>query len=218
VVVVTVYGIDVSANQGHIDWPAVARSGIHFAVARCVTEPDTIDPTYAHNVAGARAAGLIPGAYAFLTGGTAASQAAHFIKAVGNPSGMLVMLDVERPTYHQPPTAADVRAFAGAWRKARPTHPLLIYGSRGSVLGSLGHLADLGPLWLAGYPLTYPGTPAGLYAMAGGDTAPAWSVPFGGWKAPTLWQFTSQGRVPGIIGNVDVDAFRSGRLALLAPK
>ncbi len=211
------YGIDVSANQGAIDWPAVKAAGITFAVARCVTEPGTIDPTYLRNVRLARAAGIIPGAYAFLTGGMAAVQATAFIRAVGNPAGMIVMVDVERPTFHETPTAADLRTFVAAWRKAHPAHPILIYGSRGSTLGRLGLPSELGPLWLAAYPSAAHGAPAELYAEAGGTKATAWSTAFGGWKRPTIWQFTSTGRVPGIHGAVDVDVIRAASLPALTP-
>lgn len=212
------YGIDVSENQGQIDWCRVKGAGIAFAVARCVTEPDTIDPTYAHNVAGARVAGIVPGAYCFLSGGTARAQAAKFIATVGNPSGMLIMLDVERPTYHAVPTAADVRAFGAIWHNAHPAHPLLVYGSRGSILGSLGNLASVGPLWLAAYPSTLPGAPASLYAAAGGPGAREWKTAFGGWTHPLIWQYASTGRVPGISKPVDLDVIHLADLARLAPK
>jgi lysozyme len=211
----TILGVDVASFQGTIDWPKVAASGIRFAIARCVREGDFgVDATYARNVAGARAAGLIPGAYAFLSGsGRAATQASLFIATIGDPTGMLIALDVEKGALT--PTAADVRTFAAKWYAAHPDHPLLIYGSRGATLGGLGALADLGPLWLASYPRIDHASAADLYTLSGGAKSGNWTSPFGGWKGPAIWQFASSGVVPGISGSVDVDAIETADLAAL---
>lgn len=217
----TSFGVDVSRFQGTIDWARVKNSGISFAVARCVVENGAVDPTYARNVAGQREAGLIPGAYAFLAGGgVAKEQARTFIQTIGDPAGMLVMLDIERPSFHTTPTVADVNAFVAEWAAAHAHHPIFLYGSSGSVLGSLGRLADLhshGPLWLASYPKGAGLTPPEFFGSIGGNAANQWGLSFGGWHGPTIWQFTSTVvRVPGIAANVDTDAFRGSREALLA--
>jgi GH25 family lysozyme M1 (1,4-beta-N-acetylmuramidase) len=211
----TILGVDVASFQGTIDWPKVAASGIRFGIARCVREAELgVDAYYARNVAGARAAGITPGAYAFLSGGGyAAKQAALFIATVGDPTGMLIALDVEKGALT--PTAADVRTFAAAWYAVHPDHTLLIYGSRGSTLGGLGTLAGLGPLWLAAYPRTDHASPADLYTLSGGAKSGNWASMFGGWTHPDIWQFASSGVVPGISGSVDVDAIEAADLAAL---
>ncbi len=222
------FGVDVSLFQGTVDWARVKASGVTFAVARCVRETGTVDVTYRRNVDGARKAGLVPGAYAFLVGGMAHSQAKTFIAAVGNPKGMLIMLDVERPQMkgHPVPTAADIAAFVGEWRAAHPDHPILIYGSMGSILGSIARKANLhqfGPLWLAWYRTGQNHTPPAFYDSIGGNHANQWRQTFGGWAGPTIWQFTSHGiHVPGIqkpggaFRAVDTNAFRGTRAQLLA--
>jgi GH25 family lysozyme M1 (1,4-beta-N-acetylmuramidase) len=219
----TLFGVDVSPSQGTVDWAKVKAAGISFAVARCLRETGAIDGAYQRNVAGARAAGLVPGAYAFLVGGTASQQAKSFIDAVGDPTGMLIMLDVERPTVaaNPVPTAADVKAFVAAWKAAHPAHPILIYGSSGSVLGTIGKTTDLhqlGPLWLAWYRKGHTHTASGFYASLGGNDAKQWSVKFGGWPGATIWQFTDGSvRVSGIqkpdgtFLAVDLNAFRGRR-------
>lgn len=211
----TILGVDVASLQGTIDWPKVAASGVRFSIARCVREGDLgVDGSYARNVAGSRAAGITPGAYAFLSGsGRAVTQASLFIATVGDPAGMLIALDVESGALT--PTAADVRIFAAAWRSVHPDHPLLIYGSRGSTLGSLGALADLGPLWLADYGANVSETAKNVYTLRGGSTAGQWHSTFGGWTHPVIWQFGSKGRVPGISGDVDIDAIETADLAVL---
>src|SRR5450830_841677 len=93
----TIFGIDVDQGRGVIDWPKVAASGIKFAIMRCVREGDLgVDTAYARNVSGARTNAITPGAYAFLSGGGRATrQAALFIATVGDPTGMLIVCDVE---------------------------------------------------------------------------------------------------------------------------
>lgn len=221
----TQFGVDVSLFQGSIDWGKAKTSGLTFAVARCVQENGGVDTTFARNVAGQRKAGLIPGAYAFLAGGgVAKSQARTFIKAIGEPTGMLVMLDVERPSAHPTPTLNDVKTFVGEWRAAHPHHPLLIYGSSGSVLGHMGKAANLhqfGPLWLAYYRIGSGSTPQAFYDSIGGNHANQWRLRFGGWDGPSIWQFTSRHvHVAGIekagkARAVDMDAFRGTREQLL---
>jgi lysozyme len=211
----TTFGVDVSAGQGTIDWAKVKASGIRFGIARCVREGDLgVDASYARNVAGMRANGITPGAYCYLSGsGRAATQASLFIRTIGDPTGMLIALDVEKGALT--PTAADVRTFAAAWHAVWPKHPLLIYGSRGATLGGLGTLADLGPLWLAAYPRTDHASAADLYTLSGGAKASQWASTFGGWKGPAIWQYGSTGVLPGISGSVDLDAIETADLAAL---
>lgn len=224
----TLFGVDVSPSQGVVDWAKAKAGGISFGVARCLRETGAIDSTYRRNVDGARKAGLIPGAYAFLVGGTAKQQAKTFIDAVGDPTGMLIMLDVERPMIHgnPVPAAADIDIFVDAWAAAHPAHPILIYGSSGSILGSIGKHTDLhqfGPLWLAFYRKGHTHTPTGFYSSIGGNDATQWRLKFGGWSGATIWQFTDGNiHVPGIqkpdgtFLAVDTNAFRGTRAQLLA--
>lgn len=219
----TLFGIDVSSYQGTIDWPRVADAGVTFSIARCVLENRKVDDQFARNLAGSRAAGLVPGAYAFLAGGrVAGSMAQTFIDTIGDPTGLLVALDIERPSFHETPRRADVDAFVDAWRSAHPDHPLLLYGSAKAVLSTMGNLADHGPLWMAWYPGGHGFSPDAHYASVGGDTAAQWKHQFGGWTGPAIWQFTSSGvRVPGIADpnghprRVDTNAFRGSRADLL---
>lgn len=56
-------GVDVSENNGIVDWQAVADAGIEFAMIRCSYGLNSKDSMFANNVAGAKAAGLKVGAY-----------------------------------------------------------------------------------------------------------------------------------------------------------
>ncbi len=56
-------GIDVSENNGIINWPAVAAAGIKFAIVRSSYGRYAKDEDFVRNVNGARDAGLQCGAY-----------------------------------------------------------------------------------------------------------------------------------------------------------
>lgn len=201
----TARGIDVSSYQGVIDWTK-AKAGLTFAVARCVTEINTIDTQFEANAKGIRAAGLIGGAYCFLSPGKGDAQGATFaneINKVGD-RGLLLILDVEK-SGGVLPSKADVAAWVGRVRNAFPLHPILIYGSPG-VLPPLGELNPYGTWWQAAYPSSASGSWDTVYAAAGGDSAAAWTRDANGWTHCDLWQFASTGSVAGISGHVDFDA------------
>ncbi|MEG0878848.1 MAG: SpoIID/LytB domain-containing protein, partial [Oscillospiraceae bacterium] len=63
-------GIDVSAHQGVIDWPAVKASGIDYAIIRAMTWSQSVgyyvmDPYFDYNVRNAKANGIKVGAYIY---------------------------------------------------------------------------------------------------------------------------------------------------------
>lgn len=89
-------GIDVSENNGIIDWLAVAAAGIQFAMVRCSYGLHSKDALFAANVAGAKAAGLKVGAYHYsyaLSTDDAIHESANCREAIDN-SGVLLDLPV----------------------------------------------------------------------------------------------------------------------------
>jgi lysozyme len=56
-------GIDVSENNGVVDWQAVKNAGIEFAIIRSSYGKNSKDEMFSRNVAGAKAVGLKVGAY-----------------------------------------------------------------------------------------------------------------------------------------------------------
>ena len=196
-------GIDA---QGRIsNWSNVVRSGASFGIFRCVGENGAIDPDYAINVKNARSAGLVAGAYHFIAHGTVVEHCRRFVDTIGDPTGLLVSVDVERPNFHPSPTFDDVRTWFDEFRKHHPSHPVLIYTGRwfwhptsfGNPDGS-----KLSPLSWGSF---YPKTSKNGHATAG------WKRPFGGWDGPTIWQYRGggplvDGKDPG--PGVDLNAFR----------
>ncbi|MDQ0046053.1 GH25 family lysozyme M1 (1,4-beta-N-acetylmuramidase) [Paenibacillus polymyxa] len=59
-------GIDVSRYQGNIDWNVVKADGISFTFIKASQGQRYVDPTFLTNAKGAKAAGVLLGAYHFL--------------------------------------------------------------------------------------------------------------------------------------------------------
>ena len=207
---VVLEGIDVSHYQGTIDWTQVPAAGKRFAIMQATVGETYVDPTYAANHAGARAAGLPIGAYhfAFPLGlpNDAVLQADWFAdNAALLPGDLVPALDLERTGGL---STSDLQAWVGAWLGevyaklgVRP----MIYTSPTfwtNSMGSTTMFADQGfsVLWIAHWRTSTPTLPAGNW---GGH----------GW---TFWQYSNCGAVTGITGCVDLDRFNGSDLSSVA--
>lgn len=90
------YGIDVSENNGHIDWQAVAAAGIKFAIVRSSYGRYAKDEDFIRNVNGAHDAGLLCGAYhySYAMDPYQAVQEAQNCKRIIDEAGVLLELPV----------------------------------------------------------------------------------------------------------------------------
>lgn len=90
------YGIDVSENNGRVDWKAVADAGQKFAIVRSSYGRYSKDEDFARNVDGAHAAGLQCGAYHYSYALTPeqARQEAQRCKQIIDQAGVLLELPV----------------------------------------------------------------------------------------------------------------------------
>lgn len=198
----TVDGIDVSEHQGVVDWPTVRATGKRFAFARVLHAPK-IDPTFARNWEGIRAAGMFRGAYVyFVPNEDVDAQADAVIAAVGRLAvgDLPVVLDVELPP-PAIPAPAEYAARIARW-VARVTagtgrRPIVYTGrTYWNTYVTTAAFQTL-PLWHAQY------TSAVCPSLAD-----AWH----GWS---FWQYACTGRIPGVQGDVDLDRF-NGTLDELA--
>jgi GH25 family lysozyme M1 (1,4-beta-N-acetylmuramidase) len=89
-------GIDVSENNGVVDWQAVKNAGIEFAIIRSSYGKNSKDEMFSRNVSGAKAAGLIVGAYhySYALNIYDAIQEARNCREVINSTGQLLELPV----------------------------------------------------------------------------------------------------------------------------
>lgn len=89
-------GIDVSENNGRIDWEAVAAAGMKFAIVRSSYGRYAADDDFVRNVNGAHDAGLLCGAYHYSYALTPyqAVQEAQNCKRIIDEAGVLLELPV----------------------------------------------------------------------------------------------------------------------------
>lgn len=192
-----VKGIDVSEWQGNIDWTQVKESGVEFVIIRVGGRGTEKGTLYADECAqgyyeGATAVGLKVGAYFFsqaITVEEAVEEAEFVLDAVKDwDVQMPLVYDWEymgedaRTALMDDRTLTDMaKAFCDRIKQAGHT-PMLYFGrSQSTDLLNLEELVQY-PFWLAMYStiMDYP------YQI-------------------DMWQYTDQGTVPGIDGNVDMN-------------
>jgi lysozyme len=191
-------GIDVSNNNGQIDWGAVAGAGYGFAVAKASEGTDFVDSYFAANWAGMKANGMVRGAYHFARpdDNSAENEANYFLDTIQAQVGDLeagdfLALDLEVGS-------GDLGAWALQFLQTvynRAGFRPMLYCSPGFMdshgITSQQALADFG-LWLADWEGTEPNPPAP-------------------WQLLALWQDNDDTTVAGIAGNVDGDYFNGTR-------
>lgn len=175
-----VRGLDVSSYQGRsIDWTRVAADGIAYVYVKASEGATGADPQCAVHVAGARAAGLLVGAYHFAHAGAIGPQVDNFAAAsamLGHAPGDLPpMLDVERSP--SPPNAETTQSLLDTLEVRWGCVPV-VYGGSG-YLGTLGLDAHC-PLMLAAYPAAL------QHAWPNDATVVPQLAP---WGMPRFWQF-----------------------------
>ena len=89
-------GIDVSENNGRVNWNAVRAAGYEFAIVRSSYGRTGIDEEFQRNVEGAHAAGLICGAYHYGYGLDVqqAREEAEHCRRIIEDAGVLLELPV----------------------------------------------------------------------------------------------------------------------------
>lgn len=192
-------GVDVSAYQMEIDWPAAAEDGIDFAILRLGYRGYTegglfLDKCFEQNLRGALDAGLEVGVYFFsqaITPEEAEAEAAYILNAIeGHEIAYPIAFDWE-PISSGKDARTDgldnetltrcAAAFCEKIKAAGYTPAVYFNQSLGYLRYDLRELTGY-DLWLAEY-----------------DTKPDFYYHF------DLWQYTYTGRVAGIEGNVDLN-------------
>lgn len=193
----SVHGIDVSAYQGRINWPLVARHQVQFAFIKASEGVTLRDGRFRRNWREARAAGIYCGAYHYFQPNyDATAQANLFTRTVPLAVGDLPpVLDVEHAEFHD---VAQMRRGVATWLRLVERH----YGVRPILYSNYSfyqrHLAghfDKYPLWLAHYEVSQPRLPPEKWL---------------------IWQHSDEAYVPGIRGAVDFNVFQGTRQRLAA--
>jgi lysozyme len=192
-----IHGIDVSKFQGDIDWNAVAYSGVKFAWIKATEGGDRADARFQANWEGAKAAGIPHGAYHFVYWCRPPLEEINNFEqnAPVENDALPPVLDVEAtptsPTCHrhlsQSEAIADMQVMLLEMERHYRKRPI-IYTTVDfyEAILSDGALMDY-PIWVR-------------------STKHHPAVKYGS-RAWHFWQYQSDGRVPGIGGDVDKDAF-----------
>ncbi|OYX19527.1 MAG: glycoside hydrolase [Brevundimonas diminuta] len=191
-----IQGIDVSRWQGDIDWRKVASAGTRFAFIKATEGGDYLDPKFATNWIGARQAGIPRGAYHFMYWcRPVAEQAAWFVRNVPpEPSALPPVLDVEwnssSKTCPRKVPRAEALVMIQTMLHAMAAHS----GKRPIIYTDITFHKEI----LEG---EFPDYPFWLRSVAAEPNERY------GDRQWMFWQFTTTGRVPGIVGPVDRNAF-----------
>ena len=192
-----IHGIDVSKYQGEIDWPAARDSGVTFAWIKATEGGDYKDAYFDHNWQAAKDAGIVRGAYHFAYWCRPAEEQVRWFEAQVpvDASALPPVLDAEWvPTSRTCPQKVS-REKAIQMMRAMLIEMERYYHKRPVIYSTVDFYHDvLDGEALSEYPIWvrsvkhYP------------------SVKYGD-RRWHFWQYTAQGKVPGIRGEVDRNAF-----------
>lgn len=183
-------GVDLSKWQGAVDFTKIKAAGKAYVFIKATQGNARVDPDYARNMQGARAAGLAAGSYHFyMTNDKPEAQFANFSRHVSlRPGDLPPVVDIEVLSKHSLPNlAAELKIFLGLIEKKYGVKPIL-YSGENFANDHLKGFADY-PLWLAEY---------------NKDKAPKMPLD---WQRWTFWQYSQGGTVAGVAGPVDLDRF-----------
>ncbi len=193
-------GVDVSHWQVEIDWSEAKRAGVKFAFLKATEFPDKkttlfIDDRLYENIQGCAENGIYWSAYHFFrTHIDPVIQAQVFCQTVGLFTSLPPVIDLEVAGSKGTPLNTKVLAFIQEVQRITDRTPI-IYTSGGFWRSYMlfnrrvdTDWAQTYPLWLAQYTSNWPTIP----------------YPWASWD---FWQYSSNGRLPGIPGAVDLNWF-----------
>lgn len=201
-------GIDVSDNQGYINWEKVKAAGVEFAILRSVRRSGNVDKQLASNIAGCVKNDIPFNFYKFsyaLSTAEAEKEAKEVVAALAElgvkaSTDVVIWMDVEwdnQIALSKAVLTNIVKAFENVITEAGYSFGIYMgrydYNKDELNVESIG-----GHTWLAryynGYNVMQFGTEPNEQYKPTAKDGELWG-----------WQFSSSGRVDGINGNVDLD-------------
>jgi len=191
-----VKGIDVSYYQGDIDWQTVRAAGIDFAYLKATEGGDHLDPKFQANWAAAKSAGVARGAYHFIYWCRPAHEQAFWfmLNVPPDADALPPVLDLEwnghSPTCSKRLAPAKAREMIDVLLAAMEAHT----GKRPIIYTDTTFHADV----LEGHYRNY------SFWLRSVAAEPKKIFKDRPW---IMWQYTTTGRVKGVSGDVDLNAF-----------
>lgn len=188
-------GIDIASYQKNID---LSKVPCDFVIIKATQGTSYVNPDFDRAFNQALSLGKCVGVYHYASKGGAKAEAAHFVNTAKAAIGKAIfVLDWERGDNENYRSPSYARVFLETV-KAMTGHTPMIYMSK-SVCRDFNwnNVAPTYPLWVAQY---------ASYAITGYKSSP-WTDKdgYGPWKAPTIFQYTSTGRLANWNGNLDLD-------------
>lgn len=203
-------GIDVSDNQGYIDWKKVKRAGVGYAILRSTRGSGNPDKQLASNIKGCQDNGIPIEFYKYsyaMSNSKAKKEALRVIevlKGYGILPGKntVIWLDIEygkQLALGKKAVAEIIDNFKEIIINSGYGYGLYMgkYAYEKQINGALIH----DDLWIARY---YAGEKVMQFGTSPNDAYKP-TVAAGSKSVLNGWQFTSHGRVAGISGNVDMN-------------
>ena len=197
-------GIDVSYWNAGIDWPKVRAAGQRYVFAKATEGDFYADPTFDDNWRGAKAAGLLRGAYHFFRSNVDPKKQAdkyiNYVKSMNDDGELRPVLDLET---HDGQAKAKIILRAKTWldlvEEAFDKKPI-IYSGQFFLQDYFSEAGGGPPIWAKEYPLWLAQYP-NQYVPGMQPVLPR------GWFKWTFWQYSDKGRVNGINARVDLNVF-----------
>ena len=195
-------GIDVSDYQGYINYTEVKQAGIEVVYIRSSEGFDYVDSQFENNYQGAKENGLKVGFYHYVTATDvlqAREQAEFFADTIsGKESDCMLAMDFESfGDLSREEIIAVSNEFINTLKNETGLE-VVIYSDQSNASSILGQLNSY-PLWIAEYGVESP-------------------YPVGYWDSWVGWQYTDEGNIAGIEGNVDRDYFTKDIFLSETPK
>ncbi len=190
-----VKGIDVSHHNPILDWVEVKNQNVTFAYIKATEGITHDDRNYPYNYKLAKQSNIKTGSYHFYSFGISGrDQARHFINmATCEPGDLIPAIDVEHSSSN--PYSKDTAFVKSVIKELNilenelyehyGVHPIIYTNPDCYKLYVKGHFPD-NPIWIS--------------CLSGEP-----SNDIGNW---VIWQFTHQGELPGIVGDIDFNYFR----------
>lgn len=192
----TFYGIDVSKNQGAMDWDVLATQDEHpikFVLIRSTLGDDRIDYKFEHNLKRAREKNFVIGAYHYYDPNENSSlQADNYLKRVRLAQGDIIpIVDIERTSRVQSPQQllVGLRNWLSIVEKAYGVKPIIYSAS--SWFDTFLATPELS---------SYPKWVAKWIDCNGQPTDDDKHV-----RNAVIWQYTDKLKIPGIPSKYTVD-------------
>lgn len=184
-------GIDVSAHNGDIDFPIVRDDGYEFVFIKATEGATFKDRRFISNLRRAREAGLKVGAYHFFRFDTPGyMQGLNFLNSVRSRElDLPLVIDVEEWTNPNSQATALVLDRLGEMidHLERHGYRVMLYTNKNGFTRFIRGRLESYPLWLC--------------SLAVEPELERWA----------MWQATHNGKVRGIKGPVDINAFQGSK-------